>query len=153
MLQKREVQEEEERGSRSNFMVELSLSQPPEIGEQFTIIQSINLSWATGTHCPWCCDEALCMPDETTQGNNSFSKQNKGMERKRWSRKEETKERRGRLAEEEKKKETCLKEDKEWCVGKPFVRDGRLGHASGWGMAGRLRCSPWSILNGFSDEE
>lgn len=44
MLQMGEVQEEEKRGSRSNFMVELSLSQPLEIGEQFTIIQSINLS-------------------------------------------------------------------------------------------------------------
>lgn len=43
----------------------------------------------------------------------------------------ETKERRGRLAEEEKERKTCLKEDKEWCFGEPFVRDGRLARASG----------------------
>lgn len=39
-------------GSRSNFMVELSLSQLLGIAKQFTITQSINLSRATGTHCP-----------------------------------------------------------------------------------------------------
>lgn len=52
MLQTREVEEEERGGSRSNFMVDLSLSQPLEIAKQFTIIQSINLSPARGTHCP-----------------------------------------------------------------------------------------------------
>lgn len=48
-----EEEEEEERGgSRSNFMVDLFLSQPLEIAKQFTIIQSINLSRARGTRCP-----------------------------------------------------------------------------------------------------
>lgn len=45
-------EEEEEGGSRSNFMVDFSLSQPLEIAKQFTIIQSINLWRARGTHCP-----------------------------------------------------------------------------------------------------
>ena len=48
-----EEEEEEERGGcRSNFMVDLFLSQPLEIAKQFTIIQSINLSRARGTQCP-----------------------------------------------------------------------------------------------------
>lgn len=48
-----EEEEEEERGgSRSNFMVDLFLSQPLEIAKQFTIIQSINLSRARETRCP-----------------------------------------------------------------------------------------------------
>lgn len=82
----REVEEEEGwgvGGSRSDFMVDLSLSQPLEIAKQFTIIQSINLSRAGGTRCPRCRDETLCMPDESTRGNNSFSGPNKETERQR----------------------------------------------------------------------
>lgn len=53
MRQMREVREEEERGGgRSNFMVELFLSQLLEIAKQFTITQSINLSRAAEAHCP-----------------------------------------------------------------------------------------------------
>lgn len=116
MPQMSEVQEEEEGGDgRSNFMVGLSLSQPLEIAKQFTIIQSINLWRAGETQCPWFHDEALCIPDETTRGSNSFSGPNKE-DRKDNKRKE-------RVVEEEKDQKACLEEDNEYVWEKLLLEE------------------------------
>lgn len=125
-------------------MVGLSLSQPLEIAKQFTIIQSINLSRAGETQCPWFHDEALCIPDETTRGNNSFSGPNKE-DRKDNKRKE-------RVVEDEKDQKACLEEDKEYVWEKLLLGEAyRLRVKDGREVLQWLHCPQY--LTFFSGEE